>query len=273
MGKLVGQEGIAKQQITINNRVHETDFLKHSDLICALATTSVAIKSISQQEIPQAGDAGALRGQPPTLGDVVTYMSMIVAQIPKYHVGKDNCYFFSRMLFHVVVLRHYTTFEFVWLPKRSAALADDKPLVRSLASPRHGSSAWHPTLQPVTSELVDPLWTTIMHVLKEREDKEGLLFYQRLRIFWRIIHITMILTLPASAYGGFLLGFHYFTSVGAGEGEFLGIVVGIIFHGIVCGVILTWGPTTIRGRKEELLRKTTDIIRCHVTSAEVVTSV
>ena len=53
LGKLVGQEGIAKQQISINNHIHETDFLKHSDLICALATTSVAIKSISQQEIPQ----------------------------------------------------------------------------------------------------------------------------------------------------------------------------------------------------------------------------
>jgi hypothetical protein len=78
----------------------------------------------------------------------------------------------------------------------------------------------------------------------------------------------MILTLPVSAYGGFLLGSDYF--VGAG---FLGIVVGIIFHGIVCSVILTWGPTAIRGRKEELLRKTTDIIRCHVTSTEVVTSV
>jgi hypothetical protein len=268
LGKLVGQEGITKQQITIKNRVHETDFLKHSNLICAMATTSVAIKSISQQEIPQSGDAGALRGQPPTLGDVVTYMSMIVAQIPKYHVGKDNCYFFSRMLFHVVVLRHYTTFKFVWIPKHSAALADDKLLVRSPPSPRHGSSTQHPTLQPVTSEPVDPLWITIMHVLKEREDKEGLLFYQRLRIFWRIIHITMILTLPASAYGGCLLGSDYF--VGAG---FLGIVVGIIFHGIVCSVILTWGPTAIRGRKEELLRKTTDIICCHVTSTEVVTSV
>jgi uncharacterized protein YqgC (DUF456 family) len=113
-----------------------------------------------------------------------------------------------------------------------------------------------------------------MHVLKEREDKEGLVFYQRLRIFWRIIYITMILTLPASAYGGYLLGSNYFTSsVAAGEGGLLGIVVGIIFHVIVCGVILTWGPTAIRGRKEELLRKTTDIIRCHVTSTEVVTGV
>jgi hypothetical protein len=273
LGKLVGQEGIAKQQITIKNRVHETDFLKHNNLICALATTSVAIKSTSQHEIPLAGDAGALIGQPLTLGDVVTYMNMIVAQIPKYHVGKDNCYFFSRMLFHVVVLRHYTTFKFVWIPKHSAALADEKPLVRSPPSPRHGSSTRRPTLQPVTSEPVDPLWITIMHVLKEREDKEGLVFYQRLRIFWRIIYITMILTLPASAYGGYLLGSDYFMSVAAGESGFLGIVVGIIFHGIVCGVILTWGPTAIRGRKEELLRKTTDIIRCHVTSTEVVTSV
>jgi len=272
LGKLVGQEGIAKQQITIKNRVHETDFLKHSNLICALATTSVAIKSISQQEIPQSGDAGALRGQPPTLGDVVTYMSMIVAQIPKYHVGKDNCYFFSRMLFHVMVLRHYTTFKFVWIPRHNATLAHDKPLAHKPPSPRHGLSAV-PPFQPVASEPVDPLWTTIMRLLMEREDKEGLLFYQRLRIFWRIIHITMVLTLPGSAFGGYLLG-SYFTSVGQGEGQFLGIVVGIVLHGIVCAVILlTWGPMAIRDRKEELLRKTTDIIRCHVTSAAEVISV
>ncbi|KIM78584.1 hypothetical protein PILCRDRAFT_90539 [Piloderma croceum F 1598] len=201
LGRLVGQEGIVKQQITIKNRVHERDFLKHSNLICALATTSITIKSISQQEIPQAGDAGTLRGQPPTLGDVVTYMSMIVAQIPTYHVGNDNCYFFSRMLFHVMVLRHYTTFKFAWIP-------------------RHGSSARRSTWQSVTSEPEHPLWTTIMCILKKREDNEGLLFYQRLRIFWRIIRIIMILALPASAYDGFLLACNYF-SVISGEDVFI----------------------------------------------------
>jgi hypothetical protein len=270
LGKLVGQEGIAKQQITVKDRVHETDFLKHSNLICALATTSVAIKSLFQQEIPQAGDAGAPRGQPPTLGDIVTYMSMVVKQIPTYHVGKDNCYFFSRMLFHVMVLRHYTTFKFVWIPRHSATLAYDEPLARSPPSPRHGSSA-RPTLQPVTSESVDPLWTTIMRVLKEREDKEGLLFYQRLHSFWRIIPITMILTLPGSAFGGYLLGFHFMS---VGEGQVVGVGLGILLHGIVCAVILlAWGPIAIRNRKEELLRKTADIIHCHVTSAAAVTSV
>ena len=55
----------------------------------------------------------------------------------------------------------------------------------------------------------------------------------------------MILTLPASAYGECLLSSHYFTSVVAGEGGFLSIVVGITFYGIVFGVILTWGPTAI----------------------------
>jgi hypothetical protein len=118
-----------------------------------------------------------------------------------------------------------------------------------------------------------------MHVLKEREDKEGLLFYQRLRIFWRIIHITMILTLPGSAFGGYLLGSYFTfvgegdTFVGGGEGQFLGIVVGIIFHVTICAIILGWGPMAIRDRKEELLRKTVDIIRCHVTSAATVTSI
>ena len=46
LGKLVRQEGIVKQPITINSWVHKTDFLKHSNLICVLVTTSVAIKSI-----------------------------------------------------------------------------------------------------------------------------------------------------------------------------------------------------------------------------------
>src|ERR1700683_3879031 len=121
------------------------------------------------------------------------------------------------MLFHVMVLRHYTTFKFVWIPRHSATLAHDKPLARSPPSPRHSSSA-RPTLLTVASEPVDPLWTTIMRILKEREDKEGLLFYQRLRIFWRIIHITMILTLPASAFGGCLLGSSYFGNFGGGAG-------------------------------------------------------
>jgi hypothetical protein len=111
-----------------------------------------------------------------------------------------------------------------------------------------------------------------MCVLKKREDNEGLLFYQRLHIFWRIIRIIMILALPASAYGGFLLACKYF-SVLSGPGGFMGIIIGIVLYGIVCGVILTWAPSAIRGRKEELLRKTTDIIRCHVTSTDVVISV
>jgi hypothetical protein len=102
LGKLVGQDGIAKQQITIKDRIHETEFLKHSDLICAMVTPPVATDSILQRDIPQ--NTGAPRGQPASLGDVVTYMSMVVEQIPKYHVGKDNCYFFSRMLFHIMVL-------------------------------------------------------------------------------------------------------------------------------------------------------------------------
>jgi hypothetical protein len=266
LGKLVGQEGIAKQQITVRDRVHATDFLKHSNLICALATTPVAIKSVFQQEIPQASNAGQL----PTLGDVVTYMSMVVEQIPTYHVGKDNCYFFSRMLFHVMVLRHYTTFKFVWMLRHNATLAHDKPLAPSPPSPRHGSSTCL-TLQPVTSEPVDSLWTIIMCILKEREDKEGLLFYQKLHIFWRIIRITMILAIPGSAFGGYLLG-SYITFVG--EGQVVGMGLGITLHGVVCAIILlAWGPKAIRNRKEELLRKTADIIRCHVTSAAVVTSV
>jgi hypothetical protein len=110
-----------------------------------------------------------------------------------------------------------------------------------------------------------------MRVLKEREDKEGLLFYQRLHSFWRIIPITMILTLPGSAFGGYLLGFHFMS---VGEGQVVGVGLGILLHGIVCAVILlAWGPIAIRNRKEELLRKTADIIHCHVTSAAAVTSV
>jgi hypothetical protein len=106
-------------------------------------------------------------------------------------------------------------------------LAHDNPLALRPMSLRYGLSA-HPLLQPVILEPVDALWTTTMHILKGQEDNKGLLFYQRLHIFWMIICITMILTLPGSAFGGYLLS-SYIMFVGQGKGQLFRIAVGIIF--------------------------------------------
>ena len=48
------------------------------------------------------------RGPPATLWHIGRYVGAIVEVAPQYRLASTNCYFFARMLFHVVGLRHYS---------------------------------------------------------------------------------------------------------------------------------------------------------------------
>ncbi|KAJ7048812.1 hypothetical protein C8F01DRAFT_1275975 [Mycena amicta] len=51
-------------------------------------------------------------GPPPTLKDLADYLRVIVARQPNYTLWSSNCFWFSRHIMHLIILRHYT-FPFV----------------------------------------------------------------------------------------------------------------------------------------------------------------
>jgi hypothetical protein len=264
LGKLVGQEGTAKQQITIQNLVPLESFLIHSDLICALVTSPFVADSILSQEIPHGCDPVPLTAQPATFGDVVTYMGMIVDKIPNYHVGKDNCYFFSRMLFHVMVLRHYATFNFLSAPMLNPPSNEKSSPPDSLSSPEVALT--QPASHSDAAKPLDPVWENLMEILKEREEKEGLLFYEKQLTAWAIIGAIAFITMPASGVGGWFLG-SYLHTVGKGWGRFFGILLALMMHFIFFANLDIRPKQHMSSLKEEMLRKTEAIISLHVTSA------
>jgi len=230
--------------------------MHHSDLICALTTSPFIHDSILSQALPHNGDAVPLRSQSATFGDVVTYMRMIVDKIPGYHVGKDNCYFFSRMLFHVMILRHYTTYNFLLTPKTNN---HDKPPPNP--SPTSGFTP-RSRRQHQTMNNLDPIWINLMHILKEREEKEGVLFYSKLFKLSEIIHLVWLFTIPGSLAGGWFLGSYFIH--GSFNARIFGMWLGFSIHCVLRCLINVQPSQGIVSLKVEMLRKTEAIIRPHV---------
>ena len=263
LGKFAGHERTAKQRVTIESFVPLEEFMLHSDFICALTTFPFVHDSILSQVIPHDSDAVPLTSQYATFGDVVTYMCMIVDKIPSYHVGKENCYFFSRMLFHVVILRHYTTYHFLLTPK---PMMDDKPLPLN-PSPTSEVTPTSRRQRHATKKLndPDPVWTNLMKILKEREEKEGLLFYDKLFNLSSMIYAVWLFTIPGSLTGGWFLG-SYFMHFGSFVARFVGMLLGFTMHIVLLCFFVDVQPSQdISSLKEEMLRKTEDIICLHVT--------
>ncbi|KAF8307806.1 hypothetical protein DL93DRAFT_2171513 [Clavulina sp. PMI_390] len=48
------------------------------------------------------------RGPPATLAHIARYVQHIVLFAPRYNLSSTNCYYFSRLLMHVIALRHYS---------------------------------------------------------------------------------------------------------------------------------------------------------------------
>ena len=48
------------------------------------------------------------RGPPATLWHVARYVNVIVKSAPRYSLASTNCYYFARVLFHIIGLRHYS---------------------------------------------------------------------------------------------------------------------------------------------------------------------
>ena len=48
------------------------------------------------------------RGPPATLWHIARYVNVIVKSAPRYSLASTNCYYFARVLFHIIGLRHYS---------------------------------------------------------------------------------------------------------------------------------------------------------------------
>jgi hypothetical protein len=117
-----------------------------------------------------------------------------------------------------------------------------------------------------TNELEDPdpVWTNLMQILKDREEKEGVLFYEKLSNLSAIIYQAWLFTIPGSLAGGWFLG-SYFMHLGSFGARLVGMCFGFFIHCVLLCLIDVQPSQEISSLKEEMLRKTEDIIRPHVT--------
>jgi len=102
-----------------------------------------------------------------------------------------------------------------------------------------------------------------MWILEEREENEGLLFYEKLHSFSEIIRAIMVFTMPGSAVGGWFLG-SYLLSAGKGWGRVFGILIALVIHWAVFACLDIGPKQELSSLKEEMLGKTEGIIRLHV---------
>lgn len=241
LGKILGPGGIAKQQILVEEDTGFEGFLVENKLICALTMASISnpTHTASVYKIP---NHDKVQGPPPTLGDLATYARMIALNIPQYDVRNDNCYFFSRMLLHVIVLRHYGHYVFVELGQHNSSenhtiSPHDLPLAfgsrtlsltegESIVVPG-GSLEYPPTssrLPPheldsiVLSNSVDdstlssssmpkdPVWIKLLDTLKGREEAEGTLMHDKITVILvKTFTIICVVLIMGSVVGGLML--------------------------------------------------------------------
>jgi hypothetical protein len=102
-----------------------------------------------------------------------------------------------------------------------------------------------------------------MQILKEREETEGVLFYNKLFNLSTIINLVWLFTILGSLAGGWFLG-SYFMHLGSFGARILGMLIGFSMHCVLLCLIDVQPSQGISSLKEEMLRKTEDIIHPHV---------
>lgn len=123
-GLMAGPGDVAKQTITIQPSVPLHGSLEGNDLILALVGKENSLISPEAKQHRKVYpfqrnfvtfDDERWRGAPATLGQLARYSKIVVTSAPDYHLRSTNCYFYARMMMHIIVDRHLT-FEYAVSP-------------------------------------------------------------------------------------------------------------------------------------------------------------
>ncbi|KAJ7062457.1 hypothetical protein C8F01DRAFT_99146 [Mycena amicta] len=130
------------------------------------------------------------------LGDLPRYFEVIAAQAPKYSLTRGNCYFFARLLFHTIALRHYA------FPLVATSIP-----TRKYVLPRTAENVFYST-----KKIQDDAWrrqdpssiSLVFRFLRYEEWRNGILMFRRI-----VIGITAVIYFGTLAGSGVaMIGLH-----------------------------------------------------------------
>ncbi|KAJ7918563.1 hypothetical protein B0H13DRAFT_1992608 [Mycena leptocephala] len=122
------------------------------------------------------------RGPPPKLIDVARYAAAIRAEETRYNLTNTNCYWFSRVLFHTLALRHYA-FPFIASCRAASANYQAENAAKKYRWTRYAPADWRH---------YDPSSTGIVfRFLAYQEDDSGTLFLARFGIIIKVLATTI----------------------------------------------------------------------------------
>ncbi|KAF8302595.1 hypothetical protein DL93DRAFT_494188 [Clavulina sp. PMI_390] len=167
------------------------------------------------------------RGPPATLAHVARYIEHIVEFSPHYNLASSNCYLFSRLLTHAIVLRHY-----------------------SFSSVVHPPLRYHPQVSHMPQNGGDQSTTAyVFETIAAQEYWYALRLYQILFVLFDVLFVPLGLGL--SMY----YGVKGRLSPGAAIGLWIGIIVAVVALNYWFVRYLFQGSST-----KALERKTFDMI-------------
>lgn len=115
LGRMTGSVAKAKQAITIRPAAPLSEELKDNDLILALVEDGNPVISYVDRLIPSPNTPRwqyvyerpfGFADSPATLGELACYSTVVVEHAPEYHLSSTNCYFYARLMMHIIVERH-----------------------------------------------------------------------------------------------------------------------------------------------------------------------
>ncbi|KAJ7051655.1 hypothetical protein C8F01DRAFT_1376750 [Mycena amicta] len=186
------------------------------------------------------------------LGDLPRYFEVIAAQAPKYSLTSGNCFYFARLLFHTIALRHY-----------SFPLVATSIPTRKYVLPRTPENIIYST-----EKIQDDAWRRhdpssiglVFRFLLYEEWRNGILMFRR--IVTGITTLIYLGTLAGSAM--LMIGIHYGVSQAANAptsfygyiGGFIALAVFFTQLAIILGrrTVAYLASTRIRTQTEAVMR-------------------
>ncbi|KAF7301070.1 Multiubiquitin chain binding protein MBP1 [Mycena indigotica] len=173
------------------------------------------------------------RGPPLRLRDLTYYLELLSSQSPNYSIASSNCFWYSRLLFHIISLRHYSF----------PILATCFPLEEYLIPVSEGLTldTRRKMVHEKTWLLHDPSSTgLVFRFLHYEERRNGLLMYSRLIGIIATIFISG--TIGGIAYGGLRLSQWI---LGTREARFL-LFNTLFWSSILCLLLGALGVSAVR---------------------------
>lgn len=119
MGRMVGPGAKAKQTITIKQAVPLAENLRNdaNELLLGLVDEHNSLRdgSLPSQPLFSSYYDERWRGSEASLGLLARYSSVVVDNAPAYHLSSTNCYFYARLIMHIMIERHLS-FEHAVFP-------------------------------------------------------------------------------------------------------------------------------------------------------------